>query len=304
MKQNLRLNLSAGIAAVLLSLLLVGLKLWAFTSTGSLSIAASLTDLALDLLVSATGLLAIFYAARPADDDHAFGHTSAEDLAALSQSVLVALSAAFIGVSAVRRLSGGVSDGLAAEGLGIAVMLASIVLTMGLVWWQRRVAAKTRNRVVAADSLHYLSDLVPNIGAILALFASSYFGLHQADSLVALAASAMLAFGAYRIGKGAFDALMDRTAGPETIATVREIVGSWPGVHGFHDLKTRTAGSSIFIQVHIELDGAQSLQEAHAIGAGLRRRILQAIPNAQVIIHKDPLVPGQKQGMQGSSPAI
>ena len=283
---NLGLNLSAGIASVLLAVVLVGLKLWALSATGSLSIAASMTDSALDLLVSATGLFAIFYAARPADEDHAFGHTSAEDLAALSQAVLVSLSAGIIGYSAIRRLTAS-NIRLHAEGQGILVMIVSMALTFALVWWQRRVARQTGNRVVAADSLHYLSDLLPNFGAVIALAASAWLGLQHIDSIVAIAAALMLAFGAWRIGKPAFDALMDRSADERVIAQVREIVGKWPGVHGFHDLKTRTAGSTVFIQVHIELDGAQSLRDAHGIGAGLRRQILARIPNSQVIIHKD-----------------
>jgi ferrous-iron efflux pump FieF len=80
---------------------------------------------------------------------------------------------------------------------------------------------------------------------------------------------------------------MDRRASPEIIRRIEEIAGNWPGLHGFHDLKTRTAGSRIFVNLHIELDGNQTLREAHAIGAGLRRAILDACPEADVIIHKD-----------------
>ena len=83
--QKTSLNLSAGIASVSVALILVGLKLWALGATSALSVAASLADSALDLMMSLGGLMAIFYAARPADDDHAFGHTSVEDLAALAQ---------------------------------------------------------------------------------------------------------------------------------------------------------------------------------------------------------------------------
>ncbi|WP_370030175.1 cation diffusion facilitator family transporter [Oceanicella sp. SM1341] len=265
---------------------LVILKFLALTATGSLSIAASLTDSALDLLVSSTGLLAIRYAARPPDRDHAFGHTSAEDLMALAQALMVGGSGLFIGWSAVERLRGP-SEPLRSEAAGIAVMLVSVVLTLVLVWYQRRVAARTGSKVVSADSLHYVGDLVPNIGALVALFASQHFGLGRVDSVVALGAAAMLLLGALRIGKSAWDALMDRGADPELVTRVRGIVENWPGVHGHHDLKTRMAGTKVFIQVHIELDGRQSLAQAHDIGAALRRSIVRAVPNAEVIIHKD-----------------
>jgi ferrous-iron efflux pump FieF len=80
---------------------------------------------------------------------------------------------------------------------------------------------------------------------------------------------------------------MDRRADPKVIAGIAELAARWPGVHGFHDLKTRTAGSRIFVNLHIELDGDQTLHDAHAIGASLRRAIIEAYPQADVIIHKD-----------------
>lgn len=284
---EVRLNLSAGLASVLVAGVLVALKLWALGATSALSVAASLADSALDLMVSAGAMAAIIYAARPPDEDHAFGHTSAEDLAALAQTLFILVAAGVIGWAAVARLLSDRPAPLAAEGAGMGVMVVSIVLTLALVLWQGRVARRTGSRVVQADRMHYLGDMVPNIGAIVSLWASSRFGLTQIDSVVALAAAAMLAAGAVRIGKGAWDALMDRRADPEILRGIAAIAADWPGVHGFHDLKTRTAGSRVFVNLHIELDGDLPLREAHDIGAGLRRAILTAYPQADVIIHKD-----------------
>lgn len=283
----LRLALSAGLASVAVALMLVGLKLWALGATGALSVAASLADSAMDLMVSLGGLAAILYAARPADEDHAFGHSSAEDLAALGQAAFILISAGVIGWAAAARLLAAEPTPLLDEGRGIAVMAASIALTLGLVIWQGRVARATGNRVVAADRLHYLGDLLPNIGAIASLAVSARFGLTQIDSVVALGAAAMLALGALRIGKGAWDALMDRSAAPELVAGIGRIAAGWPGVRGYHDLKTRTAGSRVFVNIHIELDGDQPLRDAHAIGAALKRAITEAYPQAEVIVHKD-----------------
>jgi ferrous-iron efflux pump FieF len=282
-----RLNISAGLASVGVASVLVALKLWALGQTGALSVAASLADSAMDLMVSLVAMAAIFYAAKPADEDHAFGHTSAEDLASLGQAVFILVSAVVITVAAIRRLLSPVPDTIAAEGVGMVVMSVSILLTLGLVMWQGRVARRTGNKVVAADRLHYLGDLLPNIGAIASLWASSRFGLTSVDSVVALGAAGMLALGAIRIGREAFDALMDRRADPKVIAGIEAIARDWPGVRGYHDVKTRMAGSRIFVQIHIELDGDQPLRQAHDIGAALRRAILGAYPEADVIVHKD-----------------
>ncbi len=282
-----RLTLSAGLASVLVAAVLVALKLWALAATGALSIAASLADSALDLMMSLAAAAALIYAARPADEDHAFGHTSAEDLAALAQAAFIAVSALVIGWAAIARLLAPAAPILMDETRGMAVMGVSVVLTLALVWWQGRVTRRTGSRVIAADRLHYLGDLLPSLGAIVALFASSRWGLTNIDAVVALTAAVVMVYGAARIGKGAWDALMDRRADPAVIAGISAIARDWPGVHGFHDLKTRTAGRRIFVHLHIELDGDQPLREAHAIGAALRRAILTAYPQADVIIHKD-----------------
>jgi ferrous-iron efflux pump FieF len=283
-----RLNLSAGVLSVTVALVLVIAKLWALGQTGSLAIAATLADSAMDLMMSLGGLAAIAYAAKPADDDHNFGHTSAEDLAALGQSIFILISASIIAIAAVLRLLDDDVTLPERESSGMAVALFAIIVTLGLVAWQRRVARITGNQVVKADSLHYLGDLIPNVGAIIALFASSRFGLGYVDSVVALGAAAMLTVGAVRIGKTAWDALMDRQADPDMIAAIEAIARDFPGLHGYHDLKTRVAGSRVFVNLHIELDGAQTLNEAHAIGAALRRAVIAAYPRADVLIHKDP----------------
>lgn len=104
---------------------------------------------------------------------------------------------------------------------------------------------------VAVDSLHYVADLIPNIGG------------------------------------AAFDALIDRSASPETMEKLAGIIANWPGLYGYHDLKTRTAGTKLFVQVHIALDGGQGLRAAYNISKALKRGILVAYPQADVIIHKD-----------------
>ncbi|GGD27113.1 cation diffusion facilitator family transporter [Sinisalibacter lacisalsi] len=289
MRENTTMNLSAGVASVTVAAVLVGLKLWALGETHALSVAASLADSAMDLMVSLGALAAIAYAARPADEDHTYGHTSAEDLAALAQSVFILVSAGVIAWAAVARLLAEAPEPLLNQSRGMVVMAISVALTLGLVLWQRHVARRTGSRVVKADSLHYLGDLLPNIGALLSLWASAALGLNQIDSVVALGAGAMLAVGALRIFKGAWDALMDRSAPEEVVTGVQAVIDGFPGVQGFHDLKTRTAGSKLFVTVHVELDGKKTLNETHAIAAALRRAILYAYPDSDVMIHQDPV---------------
>jgi ferrous-iron efflux pump FieF len=282
-----RLNLSAGAASVGVAVFLVSLKLWAVVQTGALSVAASLADSALDLLASGAGLAGIVYAARPPDADHTFGHSSVEDLVALGQALLVTVSAGLIGWRAVMRFDA--PQPLAAQEAGLAVMAVSIILTAALVTGQSIVGRRTGSRIVAADRLHYVADLLPTLGAMAALYASARYGVEWLDPVVALGTSAILLFGARHIGMQAWHALMDRHADPALIGRIEEILRAEPGIAGFHDLRTRTAGTRLFVQVHVEIDGALSLRAAHSISAGLKRRILAALPQADVIIHQDPV---------------
>ncbi|WP_406870013.1 cation diffusion facilitator family transporter [Thioclava sp. 'Guangxiensis'] len=285
--ESVKLNSSAGLASVAVASILVVLKSWALWQTGSLSIGASLADSALDLLISVLGLLTILYAAKPADHDHSFGHGSAEDLVSLGQSLFIAASAGIIIWTSIERLLTPGTQHIGSEGAGITVMVVSIVLTLALVIWQGRVAKKTGNKVVAADRLHYVGDMIPALGAIFALWAAQTFGWQRVDPIVALIAALVMLKGAWSIGTGGWNALMDGAVAPEIIADIERIATEHEGVMAFHDLKTRTAGATMFVQLHVELEGGQTLEEAHDIAARLKHEIIDAYPNADVIIHKD-----------------
>ncbi len=281
------LTFSAGASSVAVAAFLTALKLWAVSTTGALTVGASLADSALDLLMSAGALAALVYATRPEDDDHTFGHHSVEDLTVLGQTLIILLSAGLIGFLALQRLLG-ISDASPRdEAGGMAAMAVSLVVTVGLVLWQSHVVRKTGNKVVAGDRLHYLSDLLPTLGALLALELSRRFGWVRADAVLGLAAAVFMALAALKNGRGAWDALMDHRADPATLAKIADIAGNWPGVRGWHDMHTRSSGSRLFVHLHIELDGDLPLREAHAIGAALRAELLRRFPGAYVIIHKD-----------------
>src|SRR5690606_21278819 len=128
-------------------------------------------------------LFSVRHALMPADREHRFGHGKAEALAGLIQSGFIGASAVWLLISAGRRLFD--PQPVAAETLGIAVMLGSMALTLGLVLFQHRVVARTDSMAISADRLHYLSDLATNAGVIVALVLSSRFGLTLADPLIA-----------------------------------------------------------------------------------------------------------------------
>ena len=265
---------------------LIGAKLLAWLMTGSMSVLSSLVDSLMDAAASIINLFAIRYSLNPADTEHRFGHGKAESLAALTQSAFIAGSAVFLIVHAVDRVRH--PRPLEDVAIGVGVMLVAMAATLGLLTVQRHVIRRTGSTAIRADSLHYTTDLLTNLGIIAALLLSSY-GWPGLDPIFAMVVAGYILLGAWRIGSDAFQVLMDRELPSEIQDRIREIALKHPQVRGVHDLRTRQSGQERFIQLHLELDDDLPLIRAHAIATDVSEEIGAAIPGAQVILHEDPV---------------
>jgi len=284
--ENVRLIRLAARASVTVAGILIAAKLMAWTLTDSVGLLSTLIDSLLDIGASLVNLIAIRHALTPADEEHRFGHGKAEALAGLGQAAFVAGSAAFLLVQAGERLFR--PRALANIDIGIAVMVFSILVTLGLVVFQKYVARRTKSLAIGADSLHYETDVLANAGVIVSLVLVSQFGWVMADPLVAIAIVAYIFWGAWSIGTRALHILMDRELPDADRDKIKAIAKSDPAVRGVHDLKTRSSGSHVFIQLHLELDGNMTLHDVHVISENVMKRIMAAYPNAEVIVHEDP----------------
>ena len=285
-EKNVRLIRLAAHASVAVASLLILIKLAAWLITDSVSLLSTLIDSLLDVGASLVNLIAIRHALTPADKEHRFGHGKAEALAGLGQAAFVAGSAAFLLVQAGERLLR--PRPLANPDIGIAVMVFSIAVTLALVVFQKYVARRTASVAIGADSLHYETDVLANAGVIVSLILVSRFGWPAADPLVAIAIVGYIFWGAWAIGARALHILMDRELPDADRDKIRAIAKSHPAVRGVHDLKTRSSGSHVFIQLHLELDGNMKLTDVHVVSENVMERITTAYPNAEVIVHEDP----------------
>jgi ferrous-iron efflux pump FieF len=266
--------------------LMIVVKLAAWLATDSVSLLSSLLDSLLDGAASLVNLVAVRQALVPADREHRFGHGKAEPLAALGQSAFLVGSAVLLTFEAVRRL---VSPALV-EGAfaGIAVMVFSIVVTVGLVTYQRYVVRRTGSLAINADELHYRGDLFLNLGVIATLAIGSFFAVPLLDPLFGAGVGLWIIYGAVRIARLSLTQLMDRELPDEERARVRAIAESHPEVIAVHDIRTRVAGPTTFIQMHIEMDGAMNLLHAHEVSDEVEAKLRRAFPHAEIIIHEDP----------------
>jgi len=276
----------AAIASVSVSLFLVGIKTFAYFASHSVAMLASLADSALDLFASSLNLLAIRSALTPADAEHRFGHGKAEPLAGLAQGAFIAASALFLVLQAVQRIITPVPLDNSIPAL--VVMCISIFITILLVMYQRRVVAKTGSLAVEADTTHYASDLATNLGVIAALVLVTWLGWTLADPLIALGVALLMLWTASGVGRTSLNQLMDHELPEAERARILRIAQSHAAVKNVHDLKTRMAGLSTFIQLHLALDPKMSLAEAHSVSDAVEQALLAAYPGAEVIIHQDP----------------
>lgn len=276
----------AAIASVGVSMFLVAIKAGAYFASHSVAMLASLADSALDLFASALNMFAIHQALAPADAEHRFGHGKAEPLAGLAQGAFIIASGLFLVIQSVQRIvtPEPVDNSIAA----LAVMCVSILATILLVIYQRRVVAQTGSVAVDADRTHYASDLATNVGVILALVLSAWLGWALADPIIALLVAGVMVWTAVGVARSSLDQLMDRELPDEDRARIIRIAQGHAAVRNVHELKTRQAGISTFIQLHLALDPGITLAEAHAISDAVESALQNAYPGAEIIIHQDP----------------
>lgn len=277
-------SLAAWTATIVATFLLL-VKIVAWWLTGSVSVLASLVDSMLDIAASVVNLIVVRYSLQPADKEHTFGHGKAESLAALAQAMFISGSACFLMLNGIERFFH--PKAIEAPAFGVAVSIIAIIVTGGLVLFQKHVVRKTGSQAIAADSLHYMTDLYMNAAIMLAL-CLSWFGIGQADAVFAMGIGIYILYSAFQMAKEATHVLLDRKLPDEEVKDIRKICLSVDKVLGLHDLRTRLSGPIRFIQLHLELDDDMKLIEAHEISDEVEELLLARFPNADILVHHDP----------------
>ena len=273
--------LSVGCAAVLITL-----KGVAWIAGGSVAMLASLADSGLDLIASLVTFFAVRYAAAPPDAEHRFGHGKAEAFSSLTQGGLVFASGALIGQEAIKSLLH--PRPIAAEGLGVGVMIVSILLTLALIRAQTEVMKRTRSVAVSGDKAHYAADLAANAVSLVGIAAAGFLGLTWVDGAAGLLIAAWLIWGAIGVFREASHQLMDRELPDEDRARILALLVADPRVMGVHQLRTRASGPFVHVQAHMDFDAETPLALAHTLMVEAEGRVLEAFPTADILLHPDP----------------
>lgn len=272
--------------SVAVALTLVLAKLAAWIASGSIAMLASLADSGLDLAASLTTFFAVRYAASPADKEHRYGHGKAEAAASVLQALLVGVSAGYLIWEAGHRLAD--PQPVQQGGWAIAVMVLSILMTLGLVWVQTRAIKATGSVAVEGDRAHYMADLGANVSVIAGIALAAFAGITSADPIIAIGVALWLLWSAWGVARNALDHLLDKELPDEVRHRIKAIAEADSRIRGVHLLRTRAAGPLVHIQFHADLDPHLSLLQAHEIIVEAENRLLAEFPAADILIHADP----------------
>jgi cation diffusion facilitator family transporter len=283
----------AAMSSVIAAVGLTGFKIIVGLTTGSLGILAEAAHSGLDLMAALMTFLAVRISGKPADSTHLYGHGKAENLSALFETLLLLVTCFWIIYEATHRLSFHAVV-LKVTFWSFAVMITSIVVDVSRSRVLYRAARKFNSQALEADALHFSTDIWSSAVVILGLVCVKISGwvpglafLHQADSVAAIMVGLIVVYISVKLGIRTIQALLD--VAPSGIE--RKIISAvkvLPGVTDCHNVRVRYSGPQLFVDIHVLVDGNQTLKEAHNLTEEIERTIQKLAPNADVTVHPEP----------------
>jgi cation diffusion facilitator family transporter len=278
----------ATVVATIIATMLTLIKFFIGVASGSVAVLASAIDSLLDTLISIFNFFAIRKSEEKASDEFQYGKGKIQAIAAVIEGTIISISGLYIIYEAIQKAIHGSKTELLTP--AITVMLISIVVTFLLVQYLLKVAKETDNLVIKSDALHYQTDLWSNGVILLALGIVYFTGLEWVDALFGFGIGVYIIYSAYEIIEEGIGILLDKALEKEMVEDIRQIIESHPEVNGYHWLKTRTDGTSNFVEFHLVLQPNLYLIEAHRISDEIEDKIILLDDKKRWIItpHYDP----------------
>jgi cation diffusion facilitator family transporter len=265
---------------------LLVLKIIATIVTGSLGLLGEVIHSLIDLGATIVTWFAVKVGDRPADDDHHFGHSKVESVAALAETVLLLVTAIGLAIAAIYRLWGGMHD-VTFNWIAVGLVVITIAVDFNRSRMLKKAADKTASEALAADALHFHMDMWSSLAVLIGL-AGVALGYSWVDSLAALAVSVFIAGSGIQLGARTIATLVDQA--PAGIAeTVREIADEQPGVLAVSRVRARPSGAGIFIELTLQISRMMPLTTLTAMKQVIADRVGAAIANADLTITTEPI---------------
>jgi cation diffusion facilitator family transporter len=276
-----RIALTSVIAAVFLT----SFKLVVGLLTGSLGILSEALHSALDLIAAVITLFAVRIADLPADNEHNYGHGKIENLSALIETFLLLVTCFWIIYESIHRLIS--KHPIEVNAFSFIVIITSIIIDFSRSRALYKVARKYNSQALEADALHFSTDIWSSLVVLIGLIAYSLFDFVYADSIAALIVAMIVLSVSYRLGRRAFDVLIDR-APTKIVDQINQVIDKIPGVIKYHDLRVREGGSYKFVELNIHVNKGLSIEEAHSISENVEDELTKKIPHCKVTVHIEP----------------
>ncbi len=281
---------------IAVGLLVIALKAEAWLVSGSVAVLSDALESLVNVSAAVIAWGAVRFAARPADQNHPYGHEKAELFAAIIEGVMIVLAAVVILYEAATSLMDPTPLRLPWHGLGINLIATLFNLVWSLVL--RYTGKKHRSQALAADSVHLQADVVTSVGVTLGVGLAVVTHIHALDPIVAgLVALHVLWSGMQVIGHSV-DGLMDTAPADRVMQRIRKIIASHgAGAIDAHDLKTRATGRWIFLEFHLVVPGGMSVAAAHDICDRIEHALMKDMDDLVVTIHVEPASKAKNEGI-------
>jgi len=255
--------------------------------TGSVSILSEAIHSTMDLAAAIIAFFSVTISGRPPDQTHPYGHEKAENVSGVVEAVLIFVASLLIISESIRKIIKHAP--VAAIGIGFAVMLVSAIVNFFVSIRLYRIANEEHSIALEVDALHHKVDVYTSLGVAIGLFLIWITKLTILDPIIAICIALFILYEATTMMIRAFQPLMDAKLSDEEIATIRRVMDTHNSVFvDFHDLRTRRAGETKHIDLHLTIPQKMTVKEFHDFSDHLENDLKKALQNTKVLIHAEP----------------
>ncbi len=275
-------------ASVLVALVTIALKTAAWWLTDSVGLLSDAMESLVNLASAVFGLMMVTIAARPADDDHPYGHHKAEYFSSGFEGILIIVAALGIIWVAGHRLFD--PQPIVQVGWGLVLSVGSSALNGVLAWLMFRAARQHRSLALEADARHLVTDVWTSAGVVLGIALVSATGWLWLDAVVAVGVALNILKEGWSLVWRSSQGLMDEALEPEVLADVKRVLGGFAHQRGeteiirFDHLNTRKAGQRRFVDVHMHMPANWTLGRAAALRASVEQALMSEVPGLRATI--------------------
>lgn len=284
---DLKIRLRIAILSIAVGLAVLALKVGAYLLTGSVALYSDALETTVNIASSLATLAAVWFAAKPADSNHPYGHDKAEYFAAVLVGVMIVLAAVSIFHAAWIGFTAG--DSVTYSPAGIAMNVVAALINGAWARFLMRYGKRERSPALVADGKHLQADVLTSVGVLVGVILVLVTGWKILDPALAVLVGLAVLWSGWELVKESVGGLMDESASSDVLKKIRVLISEHgEGALEAHDLRTRIAGRSTFIDFHLVVPGTMSVVQAHDICDRIEEAIREDVPGAHITIHVEP----------------